>query len=66
LFSNLVKPTSKFDEILRIPNVRLFFCQTSVAAKLTAFGNFSQGKSSRKYYVPVVPPVGRNWQLIFP
>ena len=65
LFLNLVKHTSNFFIILRTHNLWLFFSSFSGCWVIQNFCNFSLIKSCKTYLRPILPPGGRNWQLIY-
>ncbi len=65
LFLNLVKHTSKNQGIA---NLSLFFSSFSGCWVITCqqFCDFSVNKSCKTHLKPILPPGGRNWQLISP
>ncbi len=54
------------DIILRIPNLRLFFMSLQWLLSYHQFFDYSQNKSFKKYLEPLLPPAGRNLQLLHP
>ncbi len=65
-FFNLVKHTSKFSKILRIPNLRLFFLQLQWLLSFQQFCDGSLNKSCKTYLGTMLPPGGRFCQVIPP